>query len=45
MKVDRFIVVCILFLHFLVAQQNYVSPIREANELIVAGKFVPTLGE
>ena len=32
MKIDRFIVVCILFSHFLTAQENYVSPIREGNK-------------
>ncbi|SHH17817.1 alpha-L-fucosidase [Flavobacterium johnsoniae] len=39
---NRFIVVCILFSQFLAAQEKYVSPIREGNEPVAAGKFAPT---
>ena len=39
---NRFIVVCILFSQFLAAQEKYVSPIREDNEPVAAGKFAPT---
>jgi len=39
MKINQFIVVCILFSNFLLAQENYVSPIKEGNKL--AGKFAP----
>nr|WP_294932306.1 alpha-L-fucosidase [uncultured Flavobacterium sp.] len=42
MKINLFIVVCILFSHFLAAQENYVSPIREGNKPVAAGKFAPT---
>jgi len=41
MKIDRFIVVCVLFSNFLIAQENFVSPIREGNEPVAAGKFSP----
>ncbi len=34
--------VCMLFLNFLAAQEKYVSPIREGNEPVAAGKFAPT---
>ena len=42
MKIDRFIVVCILFSHFLTAQESYLSPIRDGNEPVADGKFAPT---
>jgi alpha-L-fucosidase len=42
MKMNRFIVVCILFSQFLAAQEKYVSPIRDGNEPVAAGKFTPT---
>ena len=42
MKMNRFIVVCILFSQFLAAQEKYASPIREDNEPVAAGKFAPT---
>ena len=42
MKINRFIMVCILFIQFLAAQKKYVSPIREGNEPVAAGKFAPT---
>ena len=41
MKIDRFIMTFILFSHFLTAQEKYVSPIREGNEPVAAGKFAP----
>lgn len=41
MKINRFLIVCILFSHFLMAQENYLSPIREGNEPVAAGKFAP----
>ena len=42
MKMNRFIVVCILFSQFLAAQEKFASPIREGNEPVAAGKFAPT---
>lgn len=42
MKMNRFIVVCILFSQFLAAQEKYASPIRDGNEPVAAGKFAPT---
>jgi alpha-L-fucosidase len=42
MKLYQFIVVFILFSQFLAAQEKYVSPIREGNEPVAAGKFAPT---
>jgi alpha-L-fucosidase len=42
MKMYRFIVVYILFLQYLSAQEKYVSPIREGNEPVASGKFEPT---
>src|SRR5215203_6182761 len=42
MKMNRFIVACVLFSHFLTAQEKYLSPIREGNEPVAAGKFAPT---
>ena len=42
MKTNWLIVVFILFSQFLAAQEKYVSPIREGNEPVAAGKFAPT---
>jgi len=40
MKIDRFIVVCILFSHFLTAQENYVSRLGRIINLATR-KFAP----
>ena len=32
MKMDQFIMVCIMFSNFLAAQENYVSSIKEGKE-------------
>lgn len=41
-KLSLSIVFCILFSSCLMAQENYVSPVREGNEPVTAGKFAPT---
>ena len=42
MKISRYLVVSMLFFNFLTAQEKYLSPIREGNEPVTAGKFTPT---